>query len=906
MLPLLAAVALIGCKTPVVPFPENEPSQLVLVETIEGARTLARGTDASLWMSVDDQFAVRRPGGSSFEFESRGDLPSGHVAFLGTIDGSREWLFANVFGRGFYRSWAGSGAWEKIDQLRSPTLQLINNNARPVPRDMTTTPEGVTWLATLGGLYISSDEGGTWDSVDLSSAGNTNLLFNAVDAVGAKVIAVSMLPDALIPSNFAGVLSGRVFISDNSGLTWRNADGDFPSNHASAVAIADGTYYVGTMDQGVIRGSGDGTWTPLFGPTDVVDLEWVDGGLNVASASRGLWRLEDDDWTQVGTGPAIGLSNGTGVLRDGGVYGLAEGQGAPPPVSAGGNVHLALSFHMNYYHSYRGDSNTEDGFGRDIRIIRSILDWLDEHPEVHGHWDSDNAFTTDAWAASYSPDILERIRERVERGQDEIRLMSWNNGAMASSTNAEFTRSIQLAKNSNEVAFGSWTPGVQPQENMFSPDDIKRYKDAGIDWVTFFYGANGFTGPRNDITLLGAAAYNPFSLRDVQTSTFITGVPVYHHADMLDHGGLAGWVKQLHDRFAEDTLLVIHFDADGDSWENFGAELDTLEGLDFVRHTKLTSYLGNHDPIGDQALPGDIADGVGDGFSSWGEKAINQQVWALIEESRQAERVARELVPTPSGDLLLDLDQTLEQRLLALSTTNFGLAAPRLHEDRERSALDYATQARNLAVSARDRADAVEPLVGNTLQFINPLDASGPATVPFQIQMPAGAWEGEAGLVLDRAGTPLPIRAFLNRTENGSDVIDVYAFLDLPPHSRVDVDWSYDPAEPVHAQGTLTLFDAPPLPSMAPPMSECRGRESIAQGGTVRTTVDEWGLQVSRREEWSLPTCSGTTWRPQWLSWAKIRPPCSCTQSVMRLSPGILSSWSAPSWRGADLPWRLM
>jgi hypothetical protein len=39
-------------------------------------------------------------------------------------------------------------------------------------------------------------------------------------------------------------------------------------------------------------------------------------------------------------------------------------------------IHLALRFHTNFYHSYRGDTPDEFGFGKDIRIIRSILQTL--------------------------------------------------------------------------------------------------------------------------------------------------------------------------------------------------------------------------------------------------------------------------------------------------------------------------------------------------------------------------------------------------------------------------------------------------------------------------------------------------------------------------------------------------
>jgi len=40
-------------------------------------------------------------------------------------------------------------------------------------------------------------------------------------------------------------------------------------------------------------------------------------------------------------------------------------------------IYFCPRFHVNFYHSYRGDSADEQGFGKDIRIIRGILDDLD-------------------------------------------------------------------------------------------------------------------------------------------------------------------------------------------------------------------------------------------------------------------------------------------------------------------------------------------------------------------------------------------------------------------------------------------------------------------------------------------------------------------------------------------------
>ncbi len=60
-------------------------------------------------------------------------------------------------------------------------------------------------------------------------------------------------------------------------------------------------------------------------------------------------------------------------------------------------IHVAFGFHVNCYHSYRGDTNDAQGFGSDIRIIRSIRKSLDtlnsEGIRGKGTGDSENLFS---------------------------------------------------------------------------------------------------------------------------------------------------------------------------------------------------------------------------------------------------------------------------------------------------------------------------------------------------------------------------------------------------------------------------------------------------------------------------------------------------------------------------------
>ena len=90
------------------------------------------------------------------------------------------------------------------------------------------------------------------------------------------------------------------------------------------------------------------------------------------------------------------------------------------------SIHLAFRFHVNFYHSYRGDSLDEKGIGKDIRIIRSLLDDLDaleaEGIPVRCAWDIENYFSLETYLPRHAPDIVERIRTRVGHGLDEVEI----------------------------------------------------------------------------------------------------------------------------------------------------------------------------------------------------------------------------------------------------------------------------------------------------------------------------------------------------------------------------------------------------------------------------------------------------------------------------------------------------
>ena len=141
-------------------------------------------------------------------------------------------------------------------------------------------------------------------------------------------------------------------------------------------------------------------------------------------------------------------------------------------------IHIAFRFNVNLYHSYRGDSADESGIGKDIRIITGILDTLDrlnrEGMAVRGTWGLDNYYTLEKILPEHCPEILERIRGRVNSGTDEVEYMSWNNGMCSAHTAEE----MELVLNSMESnaggsgfsdLFARAAPVMRPQDCMYTP-----------------------------------------------------------------------------------------------------------------------------------------------------------------------------------------------------------------------------------------------------------------------------------------------------------------------------------------------------------------------------------------------------------------------------------------------------
>ncbi|MCJ8500259.1 hypothetical protein [Desulfatitalea alkaliphila] len=388
------------------------------------------------------------------------------------------------------------------------------------------------------------------------------------------------------------------------------------------------------------------------------------------------------------------------------------------PLSSDHAIHIAFGFHVNLYHSFRNDTNDASGFGQDIRVIRHIIDALDrlnaQGVPVKGVWDFDNLFSLEEILPRHAPDIIEAIQRRVRHHGDEVILMSYNNGMVSAMTADELRTAMAWAVSNPQRSgvadlFDTYSPIVRPQEMMTTPGSFAIYREMGIQAVALYYSATPFDAFRVFTRPLSPAeAHNPILYHDPRTGEEMTIVPTYHFGDLVDQVSLRRWVNrlralQLRGELNHDALIFINYDADSELWggidlprglrwlPNTGgieALVREVSDLEYVRFTTVGEYLADRPPVGTFHFGQDTADGSFNGYSSWAEKADATRYWTSIERNRRVCAAARRATALSADDAIKTrisamIEQAVQLRLRALSTTHFGMATPFLAAQRQ-------------------------------------------------------------------------------------------------------------------------------------------------------------------------------------------------------------------------------
>lgn len=396
-------------------------------------------------------------------------------------------------------------------------------------------------------------------------------------------------------------------------------------------------------------------------------------------------------------------------------------------------VYVTLGLHMNFYHSWRGDTPDEAGFGTDIRVIREILKTLDRANaaglQARGYWDTEVYWTFQEILPKHSPDILEGIRRRVNAGLDEIVLGPFNNGANHAATTDEFRASVAWAIENEwgsglKQLFGKVAPFYRPQETMFTVGQEAILKECGVDGIMLYYAGVPFNTISSFIPCLpDEQRYNPMWFRAREDQPPLVLLPCIAAGDLIENVSLESLMldlhqKQLHGEIQSDVIININEDADLETWLPSVKWLPNMGGLDefinvvnkysWAEFALPSEYAAAHAPKAEVLVRQDLADGGYDGNYSWAEKCASIRAWTLLEQSRlasyRAETLAKRTNLNLDSKLWDGMDSSFFQRLIGLTTTHFGMSTPIINEERQNKA--YAILGRSLELAEEAEREA--------------------------------------------------------------------------------------------------------------------------------------------------------------------------------------------------------
>ena len=566
-------------------------------------------------------------------------------------------------------------------------------------------------------------------------------------------------------------------------------------------------------------------------------------------------------------------------------------------------IYVTLGFHINFYHSWRGDTPDEAGFGTDMRVMREVLKILDRANagglKARAYWDTEVYWTFQEILPKHAPDILEGMRRRVESGLDEIVLGPFNNGANHAATSDEFRASVKWAIENEwgsglKQLFGRVAPFYRPQETMFTSGQESILKECGVDGLLLYYAGVPFNTISSFIPRLGdEQRYNPLWFRSREDQPPLIMLPCIAAADLIEQVSLESLMLDLHQRqrrgeIRSDLLININEDADLETWlpvklpkalswfpnmgglEEFIRVVNKYPWADFSLPSE---YTAAHPPQSGILVRQDLADGGFDGNYSWAEKSASLRAWTMLERSRLASYRADVLSRRTGLDLgsaLWDgMESAFFQRLIGLTTTHFGMSTPIINEERQDRAFSILGRARQIAEDAERVATMAcrQPEDSSFLYDLElyptpPARNIPPAATRFPVSLPILLPEGvDAVLVED--GTGRKLQASLTDLEplpDGQTSARVRFLADLKPDDSFRVRIQPSIAAPVRVVRHLSNK------WLEVKFSRSEGIESFTSNGSLVgakgflqpfVTYDK---RVSRPTGYEFMDPSGETW----------------------------------------------
>jgi hypothetical protein len=425
-------------------------------------------------------------------------------------------------------------------------------------------------------------------------------------------------------------------------------------------------------------------------------------------------------------------------------------------------IYFIISPHINYYHSYRGDSRGVDGFGKDLNLMRAILDKLDEiedqglcNGEMRVTWDYSDTFWSIQLQQEFQEDVLDRVIERCSQGKDEVLIGTWGNVGLPFLDTEEFLQNYEwLMENSMGTGLKQLFPGriapyIRAQETMFTQGMIELYNKCDIKGVCNYYSVYEFDVGRPFIypRLTPNQRYGLTKFKSTISDASCLMIPMYAFGDVLDYCSIKRWFKlirkmQENGEITGHALLFFNFDMDYENWigvdlpkflqwmPNTGGLLEFAEAVDeleYVEFANLIDTIPKLDVHGDVCIRQDIADGYWNGYYNWAQKYNNTKFWTVGQRARWLKSATNTMISEgivgkrkeQVNELLYgendQSDSYIKNKILFASTTNFGLALPFQHPHRRKTAMKYGLSAYKASQKAIEYA--LEDF-GDTLQKI--------------------------------------------------------------------------------------------------------------------------------------------------------------------------------------------
>lgn len=416
-------------------------------------------------------------------------------------------------------------------------------------------------------------------------------------------------------------------------------------------------------------------------------------------------------------------------------------------------IYFIPSPHINYYHSYRGDSIGPSGFGKDIKIMAEILDELDAledegfcNGKLRVSWDYGDIFWSIQLQKEYQQEVLDKVIERCKKGKDEVIIGSWGNVAKPVLDTEEFYRDHEwflensMGIGAKQLFSDRVAPYTRTQETMFTNGMIEHYKQLGVEGIGLYYSVIPFDVGRPLINprLTVDQQFGLLKLKSSVSDASMLMIPMVSFGDIYDRLSIKRWFRKIRKyqelgKISGHAIVFLNFDMDYEGWVNMGLPkflewmpntrglrefAEAIDEYDYVEFSNLLDIIPilKDDIRGEVILRPDVADGTFNGFYNWSQKHENTKFWTIGERARWMKCISDTLI---SNDLVKnsiseinkylregdDSNQTyIRNKILFASTTHYGLSMPFLHPHRHKTAMIYALRAHKASEKAADLA----------------------------------------------------------------------------------------------------------------------------------------------------------------------------------------------------------